>query len=79
MGACVENMWLEAAHLGLGAVWLGVAPLKERMTHIKNLFNLPDDIYPFCIMAVGYPADALNNRFIDRFDESRISYDKYNK
>ena len=31
MSASVENLLLEADALGLGAVWLGIAPLKDRM------------------------------------------------
>lgn len=31
MSASVENILLEAVTLGLGGVWLGIAPLQERM------------------------------------------------
>ena len=38
--ASIENMLLAAHILGLGAVWLGVHPRKERIEGIKNLFKL---------------------------------------
>ena len=31
LSIATENLWLEAASLGLGAVWIGTAPLKDRM------------------------------------------------
>lgn len=31
LSASVENLLLEADELGLGAVWLGIAPLRDRM------------------------------------------------
>lgn len=31
LSASVENLLLEADELGLGAVWMGIAPVKERM------------------------------------------------
>ena len=40
MAAASENLLLEAANLGLGAVWLGIAPVEERMNKIHEIFNL---------------------------------------
>lgn len=31
MSAAVENLLLEADHLGFGAVWMGIAPVEERL------------------------------------------------
>ena len=36
MSASVENLLLEADALGLGAVWLGIAPPKERMEAVRT-------------------------------------------
>ena len=38
MGAVCENILLEATKLGLGSVWLGIAPRKERMEE-KDRFD----------------------------------------
>ncbi len=32
---------------------------------------------PYCIITVGYPADGWENKFMDKFDEERIHYEKY--
>ncbi|NNU77748.1 nitroreductase family protein [Clostridium estertheticum] len=76
MGAASENLLLQAVELGLGAVWLGVASIDERMSYIKDLFNLPDNIEAFALIPVGYP-DGQQNKFVDRFDKARVYYESY--
>ncbi|MDD3617341.1 MAG: nitroreductase family protein [Lachnospiraceae bacterium] len=69
-----EHMWLEASELGLGGVWLGIAPLQERMDAVKKIMNLPKDVEAFSIFALGYPAETRVQQ--ERFDETRIHYMK---
>lgn len=78
MSAAAENMLIEATNLDLGAVWLGVAPEQDRMDYITKHYNLPKHMVPFCIISIGYP-DRQTNHFIDRFDESRIHHEQYNR
>jgi len=73
MGAASENLLLEAVELGLGAVWLGIASIPDRMEFIKKLFDLPENIEAFALIPVGYP-DGQKNKFVDRFDEARVHY-----
>ena len=79
MGAVAENMLLEAVNLGLGGLWNGVAPDEERMAKIAEIVGIDDitDLKPYCIITVGYPADGWENKFMDKFDEDRIHYEKY--
>ena len=67
MSIAQENMWLETDALGLGWVWIGIAPVEE-------ILNLPDDVHAFSLFSVGYPAEEKVQQ--DRFDESRIHYIK---
>lgn len=76
MGAAAENLLLEAVELELGAVWLGIAPIQERMNYIQNMFGLPEGIEPFALIPVGYP-DGQKNEFVDRFDATRIHYENW--
>ncbi len=76
MGAAAENLLLEAVELELGAVWMAIKPVWERMDYVSNLFTLPESIEPFALIAVGYP-DGQENKFVDRFDPSRIHYEKW--
>jgi len=65
--AALENMLLEATHLGLGSIWLGVYPAEERVVKMKELFKLPDHVMPLGLMALGY-ADKekpANDRYLE--------------
>lgn len=76
MGAATQNLLLEATYLNLGAVWMSVAPLEDRTNYIKEMFNLEATLLPYCVVTVGYP-DKIQNRFIDRFDSTRIHYEHF--
>ncbi len=75
MGACTQNILLEAVEVGLGAVWLAVKPDEARMKKVSEILGLPSDIIPFAVLAIGY-SDS-KNKYVDRFEESKIHYDKY--
>ena len=70
--AAVQNMLLEATHRGLGSVWLGVYPRQDRVAGVKKLFNLPESVIPFAVVALGYakeqpaPVDRFNSAYIHR-------------
>ncbi len=70
--AAVENLLLEADSLGLGAVWLGIAPLKERMEAVRKVLGISEDLYAFSMIACGYPAEEKNQQ--NRYDEMRVHY-----
>lgn len=72
LSIAVENMWLETDALGLGGVWLGIAPLEDRMTAIEKILDLPDGLRAFALFSLGYPAEERPQQ--DRYDESRIHY-----
>jgi nitroreductase len=63
-------MLLAIAQLGLGGVWLGVHPIKEREEGIRRLFNLPDHIIPFAIVALGVPDEEKGPS--DRYKPERV-------
>ena len=73
--AATENLLLEAVELGLGAVWLGIAPGKERMEAVRQAIGAPETIQPFCLVACGYPGQPAVPA--DRFDPARIHYEKW--
>lgn len=70
--AATQNLLLAAHDLGLGAVWLGVYPRKERMEPISKLFNLSETIIPISLIAIGYPDETVEAP--DRFNEEKIIY-----
>lgn len=54
LSATAENMLIEAKQLGLGAVWLGIAPLKKTIEAVKNVLNIPDELEAFALIPCGY-------------------------
>ena len=72
MAIAQENMWLETDSLGLGGVWLGVAPEQRRMNKVKGILGLPDNVEPFSVFVLGYPAEQKHQQ--DRYEEERIHF-----
>lgn len=76
LGAVTQNISLEAVNLGLGSVWLGAAPNLDRMDYIRKLYNLSDTMLPYSVLSIGYPLKEDANHYVDRYDESRITFIK---
>jgi len=68
--AASENMLLAAHDLGLGAVWIGVYPVENLVKEVRSILNIPQNVVPFSIIGMGYPAEEKSSRF--RYDTSRI-------
>ena len=75
LGACNENILLQATHEGLGAVWLGFHPIEDRTLRLKEYLQIPDYCIPFSVICVGYPADEGEVKL--RYDESNVHFDRY--
>lgn len=76
LSAAVQNILLEAVHLELGGVWLGVATADFVADNVRSFFNLPSDIKPFALVAVGYP-DGQKNEFVDRYHAEKVHDEKW--
>ena len=75
VSACMENLLLAAHAMDLGAVWLGVYPLKARTEGLRALFNIPENVVPMGIAAVGMPASVPEP--IDRYREDKVHKGKW--
>lgn len=75
LGACNENILLQATHEGLGAVWLGFHPIEDRTLKLKDYLGIPDYCIPFSVICVGYPAHESEVKL--RYDESKVHYERY--
>jgi len=73
--AATQNILLVAHGLGLGAVWLGIYPLQERIDGIKDIFGFPGDIYPLSLIALGYPDEKKEVKI--RFTKEKVRYNKW--
>lgn len=67
-----ENILLEAQHQELGAVWIGIAPHKERMEQVADVLHMPERLSPFAVIPVGYPLEKKQQE--NRYDASRVHY-----
>lgn len=72
MSIAQENIWLETDALGLGGVWIGIAPMQDRMNLVHKILNLPKNLEVFSLFALGYPAEIREQQ--NRFDETRIHF-----
>ena len=68
--AATENILLAATGMGLGAVWLGVHPDRERERAVRETLGIPANITPLCLIAVGHPAEHPPAR--TQYDQARV-------
>jgi len=73
--AATENILLAARGLGLGSCWVGAWPAKETIEELRNVLGFPENIIPFSIIAIGYPAENVTAE--DRYKPERIHRNKW--
>lgn len=78
LAAATQNILLQATHLGIGSYWIGVYETDTRGEAVKEIFNLPTNIEPFSLVALGYPKKEDDFYFRDNFDETLIKYNGWN-
>lgn len=67
-----QNIWLEITSLGLGGVWLAIAPDKDRIEKANKVLGIGKDLNAFALVPFGYPDE--NRKQQDRYDENKIHY-----
>ncbi len=67
-----QNLQLAAHDLGLGTVWIAVICISPRVAGCREVFGLPDNVVPFAIFPLGYPAETLPAE--DRYDGERVNW-----
>ena len=75
LGACCENILLQATYEGLGAVWLGFHPIEDRSKKLVDYLEIPDYCIPFAVICVGVPAFDSEPKL--RYDESKVHCGRY--
>ena len=73
--AATENLLIEAELLGLGAVWLGVHPLTERVEGLRALLGIPESVVPFAVVSLGWPAQHKEPS--NRFDAALVHVERW--
>ena len=73
--AAAENILLAATGLGLGAVWIGVHPIKLLAKVVSRVLSLPGHVVPLGVIYVGHPAETKEPR--TQYDEDKVSWQRY--
>jgi len=73
--AATENILLAAHANGLGAVWLAIYPLKERIAGMRRLLGMPQHVLPLSLVSLGYPAEKRSGE--DRYQPSRVHRNRW--
>ncbi|MDR0492203.1 MAG: nitroreductase family protein [Nitrososphaerota archaeon] len=73
-GAATQNILLQATELGLGTCWCGIYPKEDKVRAFRSLLTLPNNIVPFCVIAVGIPAEEMGSRGF--YEENKVKWIK---
>ncbi len=73
-GAATQNILLQAAELGLGTCWCGIYPKEDKVKDFRSLFELPSNIVPFCVIALGVSAEESGSRGF--YEETKVKWIK---
>ncbi|MCD8204350.1 MAG: nitroreductase family protein [Coprobacillus sp.] len=70
LGASVENILIEAEQLNLGACWMGVEPIPDRVDLVRKTLDIPDTLEPFCLIPIGHKAEQ--KKIEDRYKIDKV-------
>jgi len=71
---CAQNILLQAAAIGLGACWCSIYPKEDVTKAVTEIMRLPADEIPFCIIALGHPAENSSGRGF--YEEEKVRWVK---
>ena len=73
--AALQNLLVAAHATGLGAVWIGVHPVREREENVRRICSVPEGIVPLAMIALGHPAEEKPPA--ERFREDFVYHDRW--
>jgi nitroreductase len=68
--AATQNLLLAAHDVGLGAVWSAIYPNSRQVAVFQRILHLPDHVFPFAVVPIGYPAEEKAPE--DRYSADRV-------
>ena len=72
MGACIQNMMLQATSMEIGTCWIGCAPVEERMQKAQEILNTNKEV--FAILSIGKIKSKDQFYYNNRFKVERIKF-----
>ncbi|MDR1667849.1 MAG: nitroreductase family protein [Bacteroidales bacterium] len=73
-GAATQNILLQAVDLGLGTCWCGVYPKEDKVEAFRKLLDLPQNLVPFNVIALGVPNEEDGSRGF--YEETKVRWFK---
>lgn len=73
--AATQNILLAAHAKGLGAVWVGIYPVEDRVRRLQQLLVLPTQVVPLALVPMGIPAEGVPPA--NRFNATRIHRNRW--
>jgi nitroreductase len=63
--AASQNILIAVESLEMGAVWTGVFPDNKKMATVRTILEIPSDVIPLNVIAIGYPSgkDVPKNKY----------------
>ena len=73
--AASQNILLATHALGLGAVWCGVYPNHDKINLLRQELNLPPNVVPLNIIAIGEPEGS--GVPLNKWDKNKIHHETW--
>ena len=73
--AASENILLAAQGIGLGAVWVGVYPIDERIGMVRQVLGLPETVVPLNVISLGHPLGIERPK--RKFDPGQVHWESW--
>lgn len=71
-----QNLLLAAHAKGIGTCYCGCAPMQKVVDDLKAYLKLPENVRPFAIVTMGYPAETPKQPE-GRYKEEKIHWEKW--
>jgi nitroreductase len=70
-----ENILLAIEALGLGGVWTAAYPYEDGMKHVRTVLNIPPEVIPLNVIAIGVPAGRDKPK--DKYRKGKIHWERW--
>ncbi len=77
LACCQLNLMLKATSMNLGSCWVSIYPNDERIKVARKVLNIPSNLIPFSLCAIGYPESIDALKQADRYKEERIHFNRF--
>lgn len=73
--AAIQNALVATNAVGLGAVWIGVHPVEERVANVARICSVPEGIVPLAMLSIGHPAETKPPA--ERYEPRFVHHDRW--